>query len=101
MTVSRDLAKASEEVAGSVRDRLLDKERLQIVKAPPGAGKTYLLLRLVEAAHARNLRVAVATFTNAQADDICRRLAADFPSVPVTRFLSHRALDPDLGPRVQ
>jgi hypothetical protein len=101
MNSPSDLAKASEAVAASVRDRLLDNERLQIVKAPPGAGKTYLLLQLVAAGYEHKLRLAVATFTNAQADDICRRLAKDYPKVPVARFLSHRALDPDLGARVQ
>lgn len=58
-----------------------------VVKAPPGAGKTYLLLQLLSKLHKKN-RVAVACFTNAQADDICRRCHNDLPKLNVIRYLS-------------
>lgn len=61
-----------------------------VVKAPPGAGKTYLLLQLLAKLH-RTHRVAVACFTNAQADDICRRCTVDQPSINVVRYLSKGA----------
>lgn len=96
-----ELASRAEAVADTVREALLGDERLQIVKAPPGAGKTHLLLQLLAAGHAQNMRLAVGTFTNAQADDICRRLPTEFPTVPVIRFISGSALEPDLGGGVQ
>jgi len=65
---------------------------LTIVKAPPGAGKTYLLLQLLEKLRKQS-RVAVACFTNAQADDICKRCAKDHPKVPIVRYVSGSARD--------
>ncbi len=62
------------------------RDRLAIVKAPPGSGKTWLLLQVADHAFARGLRVAVAAQTNSQADDLCRRLSRDHPAVAVTRF---------------
>lgn len=49
-----------------------------VVKAPPGSGKTYLLVQASKAAVERHraLRIAIACQTNSQADDVCRRLAA-------------------------
>ena len=60
--------------------------RLATVKAPPGSGKTTLLLDLIEVAYRQGLRVAVGTQTNAQADDICARLARDHARLPAWRF---------------
>jgi len=96
-----DLNERAETVTNNVTDALLDGERLQIVKAPPGAGKTYLLLHLLQAGYRKKkMRLAVATFTNAQADDICRRVVRDHPGVPVVRFISAGAFEPNLGPHV-
>lgn len=72
--------------------------RLAIVKAPPGSGKTYLLLKAARHAMKKKLRVAVATQTNTQADDICRRLSND--KVPCYRFASSNHPFIDLGPSV-
>jgi hypothetical protein len=49
-----------------------------VVKAPPGSGKTYLLVQASKQAVERDraLRIAIACQTNSQADDVCRRLAA-------------------------
>jgi hypothetical protein len=99
--MTAELAQQADEVANTLRAGLLDGERLQVVKAPPGAGKTYLLLQLLVAGHAQRMRLAVGTFTNAQADDICRRMSSQHPSIRVIRFLSGSALEPDLGPHVQ
>lgn len=96
-----ELVARSDAVTSALRDGLLNGAPLQLVKAPPGAGKTYLLLQLLEAGHTARMRLAVATFTNAQADDICRRLADQYPSVPVVRFISSSALEPTLPTRVQ
>lgn len=62
--------------------------RLAIVKAPPGSGKTHLLIKAVVHAHRRKLRVAVACQTNAQTDSVCQRLAEDHPDIAVIRFAS-------------
>lgn len=61
-------------------------EGMVIVKAPPGAGKTFLLLELLH--ELRRSRVAVACFTNAQADDICNRCVTSQPDVKVVRYVS-------------
>jgi len=74
---------------------------LVIVKAPPGSGKTYTLLHAVRLALYRKRRVAVATQTNAQADDFCERLAAIFPDIDIVRFASASADEEHLGQRVR
>ena len=57
--------------------------RLAVVKAPPGSGKTYLLMQAVRTASKERQRIAIATQTRSQADDICRRLMQDFNITPV------------------
>jgi hypothetical protein len=64
-----------------------NEERLAVVQAPPGSGKTHLLLRAVEEAYKRKQRVAITTQTRSQADDICRRLDQDF-QLPAIRFVA-------------
>jgi hypothetical protein len=73
---------------------------LLVLKAPPGSGKTYVMLRAVALAAHRRQRVAVATQTNAQADDLCRRLAQDFPRIAVVRYASAARTAVDLGASV-
>ena len=76
------------------------RQPLLVVPAPPGSGKTHVLIRLgVLAVHARE-RVAVVTQTNAQADDFCRRMADEFPAISVHRFAASDAPDVDLGASV-
>ena len=75
-----------EYVAGKTAELLThvqDEQRLAVVKAPPGSGKTHLLMMAVKAAFKKKQRVAVATQTRAQADDICRRLLAEFTVSPI------------------
>lgn len=60
--------------------------RLAVVKAPPGSGKTFMLIEVLSSLVAAGKRIAVAAQTNSQADDICHRLARDHVEVPTTRF---------------
>lgn len=76
------------------------REPLLLLEAPPGSGKTHVLVRLAILARHRQERVAVVTQTNAQADDVARRLATEFPSVGVHRFLASTADDVELGASV-
>lgn len=75
-------------------------EPLVVVKAPPGSGKTRLILEGAAVLRNRGGRVAIAAQTNTQADDICRRLAKEFP-FDVIRFVSGTTPGAlDLGERV-
>lgn len=87
-------------VERELQEHIDDRGRLAVVQAPPGSGKTWLLLKLVNAAARRRLRIAIATQTNTQADDICRRMARDYPHIPVIRFAGARAAAYDLGPTI-
>jgi len=87
--MSTALGQLADDVGLAIRSDVIEMADtgMVIVKAPPGAGKTYLLLQLLEALHKKS-RVAVACFTNAQADDICRRCAAAHRSINIIRYLS-------------
>jgi hypothetical protein len=76
------------ELRERLTDHLIDEGRLAVVKAPPGSGKTYTLIEVLAALVAEGWRIAVAAQTNSQADDICRRLAADHPQLASFRFAS-------------
>lgn len=76
------------------------REPLLVLKAPPGSGKTFVTTRAVALARHRGQRVAVATQTNAQADDFCRRMAREFPAIPMIRFASAKIGEADLGASV-
>lgn len=73
---------------------------LLILKAPPGSGKTHVTLRAIALAAHRRQRVAVATPTNAQADDLCRRMATEFPRVAVIRYAPAGRTEVALGASV-
>jgi len=79
-----------EAAAGQIRrdlaDFVTDRGRLALVKAPPGSGKTSLLIDTVVHAYQAGLRIAIAGQTNSQVDDICLRLARNYPNVPAVRF---------------
>lgn len=49
-------------------------KKLAIVKAPPGSGKTYMLLKIIASLIEKDARVAIATQTNTQADDLIRQV---------------------------
>lgn len=88
------------DVETALREEVDGGGRLVIVKAPPGSGKTRTLLRTATYAQNRGLSVAIGAQTNAQADDICRRLARDHSSVRVFRFAAKGGDPQDLGPNV-
>ena len=87
-------------VERGLREHVLDHGRLAVVQAPPGSGKTWLLLKTVQAAFKAKRRVAIATQTNSQADDICERMARDYPTVPVVRFAGGGSAPLSLGASV-
>ncbi len=80
MTVANNhrakIERDTEEVYARAMAALKPNRAVVVVRAPPGSGKTYLLSRIVSALRKAKKRVVIAAQTNAQADDICRRLAA-------------------------
>jgi hypothetical protein len=84
-----------------VAEHVADKGRLAVIQAPPGSGKTWLLLKTVAKSAVLGRRVAIATQTNAQAGDICRRFARDYPKLRVIRFASARGAQTDLGDSIE
>ncbi len=76
-----------DDVFARLMGRLQRPRSVVVVKAPPGSGKTHLLVDSVAAALGQDMRVAVATQTSAQADAVCLRLARRVPAVASTRFL--------------
>lgn len=76
------------ELQTTLTDYLAAGGRLAVIKAPPGSGKTHTLIEVLTELVAEGTRIAVAAQTNSQSDDICKRIAADHPEVPVFRFAS-------------
>jgi len=95
-----DIEARAATIEREVGEHVADRGRLAVVQAPPGSGKTWLLLKTVAKVFGIGRRVAIATQTNAQADDICRRMARDHPKVLVYRFASGQNMPVDLGPSV-
>lgn len=91
----------SQAVERALKQYLTAGEKLIVVKAPPGSGKTFLLLRGVEHVSQDSARVAIGTQTNSQADDICVRMARDYPEIIVHRFAAGRSAPRDLGPNIR
>ncbi|OFW60370.1 MAG: hypothetical protein A2133_07270 [Actinobacteria bacterium RBG_16_64_13] len=97
----REIEQKSAKVREALFEHISEGGRLVVVKAPPGSGKTHLLLESV--AHARSkrkLRAAIACQTNTQADDICKRLARDYPDVEVVRFAAGGSSPVDFGSNI-
>ena len=96
----KQIAAESVRVETLLKDAISEGEPLTIVRAPPGSGKTFLLLRGVEHAIGSQLRVAIGAQTNSQADDICRRVNSEYPSLTITRFAASGRSPRDLGENV-
>jgi hypothetical protein len=73
---------------------LLGGRKLAVVQAPPGSGKTHMLLAVVSKLVENGLCVALAAQTNRQADDIAHRWSNDFPNLPAVRLGSRSSVPP-------
>ena len=92
-----ELAKACAE---QLKKHVRDEEPLAVVQAPPGSGKTHLLMEAVKEAHRNHQRVAIATQTRSQADSICRRMIAEPFLLPAIRFVARRGQPADLPAQI-
>lgn len=68
--------------------------KLAVVQAPPGSGKTTMLLGVVAALVEGGKRVALAAQTNRQADDIAHRWASDYKKLVAERLGSSTSQAP-------
>jgi hypothetical protein len=87
-TSRQRIDRASKEVIKRLCGHVRDEGKLCVIKAPPGSGKTFTLLRAIREAADAESRVAVAGQTNSQCDDICRRFVQDNPESTIWRFLA-------------
>lgn len=90
--MNKGLSQLATQVGNDIQTEIaqMGDQGITIVKAPPGAGKTYLLLQILKQL-SKTHRIAVACFTNAQADDICKRCASEHPEIKVVRYVSQSA----------
>lgn len=95
-----EFERLAEAVRKDLKDHVADRGKLAVVKAPPGSGKTTLLISAAEHAYKLGYRVAVATQTNSQADDICSRIARHHPRVRAVRFAGKGHTEMTFGPNV-
>ena len=77
-------------VVPQLKGFLLGHDRLCVVKAPPGSGKSFNLVQTLAAVVDTDLRVVVAAQTNNQVDDLCAQIANAYPTTRVVRFSSGR-----------
>lgn len=84
----------SEELFTRVSRALMEDKRLAVIEAPPGSGKTHLLLKIVDKLVGQGWRVALATQTNSQANDIAARFARDYPDSPIVRLSRSKSEPP-------
>lgn len=73
---------------------LSGNRKLALVQAPPGSGKTHMLLAVVARLVKSGMSVALAAQTNRQADDISARWANDFEKLPAIRLGSSSSIRP-------
>jgi hypothetical protein len=97
----RLLQEQASERTEALKKHIRDEEQLAVVQAPPGSGKTHLLMEAVKEAYRKHQRVAIATQTRSQADSICRRIIAEPFLMPVIRFVARRGQPADLPQQVQ
>ena len=74
---------------------LIGSCKLAVVQAPPGSGKTYMLLAVVSELVRKGKRVSLAAQTRRQADDIAHRWARDYGELPAVRLGSSGSQAPD------
>lgn len=97
----RRIERASAETIDRLNDHVTRRERLCIIKAPPGSGKTFTLLEALGKAVGEEQRVAVAGQTNAQCNDICRRYVERYPGEQIWRFAAANSEMPaDFDPAI-
>ena len=72
----------------SVADFISSSKSFCVVKAPPGSGKTELLVNTIPLWTKNGKDVLVAALTNDQVNDICTRLATKNPDTEIVRFSS-------------
>ena len=77
-------------VVDDLRSFLWSDDRLCVVKAPPGSGKSFNLVRALGSVVDSDLRVVVAAQTNNQVDDLCVQISDAYPHVDIVRFSSSR-----------
>ena len=82
-------------------NELLADRKLALVQAPPGSGKTHMLLTVVAQLVKAGKCVALAAQTNRQADDIAHRWSKDYSNLPATRLGSKSSIAPaDFPPTI-
>jgi hypothetical protein len=71
--------------------------RLAVIKAPPGSGKTFMLLRVIGSMVQKGWLVAIATQTNTQADDLVKQSVTNevLKDFEVSRFGASGSVAPD------
>ena len=69
--------------------------QLAVVQAPPGSGKTFMLLAVVSSLVREGKRVSLAAQTRRQADDIAHRWARDYGELPAVRLGSSSSQAPN------
>lgn len=80
-------------------DYLVGGGNLAVIKAPPGSGKTYMLVDVLASLVAEGQSIALGCQTNSQSDDVSNRLAQR--GVATVRFKSDSyTVPPDLDPAV-
>lgn len=99
-SVREAIQKKSKDTEKALLGLISDKARLVIIKAPPGSGKTHLLLTAVAHALKKGMRCAIACQTNTQTDDICARIAKDHPKLKAFRFASSSSDPRELGTNI-
>jgi hypothetical protein len=81
------LAQRMSAIAAEIWEGVRSRRNVVVVESPPGAGKTGTLIRVALHAIDAGKSVGIIAQTNAQADDICRRIVVDRRGVRLYRFL--------------
>jgi hypothetical protein len=89
-TIDAQYKKLTEELIES----LSSDGKLAVIQAPPGSGKTYMLLAVVSELVNSGKRVAIAAQTNRQADDIASRWDRDYGHLLAERLGSSSSQAP-------